>query len=51
MKSRKGPPHTLKQWLEYYWLIMSNPTFRNARDRRRAYYEYRLAKSLNRRLS
>ena len=51
MKKTPGPPHTWKQWLEYFWLILSNPTFRESKNRRRAYYEYRLAKSLNRRIS
>lgn len=51
MRKVKGPPHTLRQWIEYYWLVLSNPTFRTARNRRKAYYEHRLAKSLTRRLS
>lgn len=48
MRKGKGPPHNWKQWLEYFWLFLSDPTFRQARNRRRAYYEHRLAKSITR---
>lgn len=44
----KGPPNSLMQWIEYYWLILSNPTFRTARNRRKAYYEHCLARDINR---
>jgi hypothetical protein len=48
MSKQKAPPYDLKQWMEYIWLWMSSPTFRNSRDRRRAYYEHCLARSLSR---
>jgi hypothetical protein len=51
MRKGKGPPHTVAQWIEYFWLILSDPTFRTAPNRRKAYYEHCLAKSLTRRLS
>jgi hypothetical protein len=34
-------------WFEYCWLVMTNPTFKAARDKRKAYYEYRLGKVYN----
>ena len=37
----------LIRWIEYGWLLVSNPTFRAAHDKRRAYYEYRLSKIYN----
>jgi hypothetical protein len=48
MAKSKGPPCDWLQWMEYIWLCISNPTFRNSRDRRRAYYEHCLARSLSR---
>jgi hypothetical protein len=48
MSRAKGPPNNWRQWIEYFWLIMSNPTFRTSRDRRKAYYEHCLARGLNR---
>jgi hypothetical protein len=48
MAKQNVPPYDLKQWIEYVWLLMSNSTFRNSRDRRRAYYEHCLARSLSR---
>jgi hypothetical protein len=37
----------LAGWFEYCWLVMTNPTFKAARDKRKAYYEYRLGKVYN----
>jgi hypothetical protein len=37
----------LAGWFEYCWLVMTNPTFKAAPDRRKAYYEYRLGKVYN----
>ena len=34
----------LLRWIEYGWLLVSNPTFRAAGDKRRAYFDYRLSK-------
>ena len=41
---KKLHPRGLKQWLEFYWLIATNPVFRASPDKRKAYYEYRLGK-------
>jgi len=35
------------RWLEYHWLLVSNPTFQHSRDKRQAYYDYRLSKIYN----
>jgi hypothetical protein len=48
MPKQNVPPYDLKQWIEYVWLFVSNPTFRNSRNRRRAYYEHCLARSITR---
>ena len=37
----------LAGWFEYCWLLITNPTFKAAPDRRKAYYEYRLGKVYN----
>ena len=44
----KGPPSGLKQWAEFYWLWLIDPTFRAAHNKRKAYYEHRLAKNISR---
>ncbi len=36
------------QWLEFVWLCLTNPTFRAARDKRKAYGEHRLVKRYQR---
>ena len=41
---RKVFPSGLSQWIEFYWLIATNATFRAAPNKRRAYYEHRLGK-------
>ena len=41
------PPHKLAEWIEFYWLLLSNPAFQAARNKRKAYFEYRLAKAYN----
>jgi len=43
----KIPPHKLTEWIEFYWLLLSNPAFQSARNKRKAYFEYRLAKVYN----
>ena len=35
------------RWIEYGWLLLTNPTFKAARNKRKAYYEYRLGKIYN----
>jgi len=35
---------TFKEWLEVRWLCLVNLAFRKAKDKHKAYYEYRLAK-------
>lgn len=44
MKKIKIPPVKLTEWVEYCWLLVSNPTFQAARNKRKAYFEYRLGK-------
>lgn len=44
----KGPPSGCMQWLEFFWLCLVDPTFRAAHNKRKAYYEHCLAKSLSR---
>ncbi len=31
-------------WIEFGWLLLSNPGFQAARDKRRAFYEYQMGK-------
>jgi hypothetical protein len=45
--TKKIPPAKLAEWVEYCWLLLSNPSFQAARDKRKAYFEYRLAKLYN----
>jgi hypothetical protein len=47
MKKNKIPPRRLAEWIEFCWLLVSNPCFQAARDKRKAYFEYRLAKIYN----
>jgi hypothetical protein len=47
MRIAKVPPVNLREWVEFYWLLLANPTFRKSSDKRRAYYEYRLGKIYN----
>jgi hypothetical protein len=37
-------PNKISEWIEFFWLQLTNPTFRAAADKRKAYYEYRLSK-------
>jgi hypothetical protein len=48
MGKRGGPPSNFKQWMEFFWLWMSDSTFRNSHNKRKAYYEHCLAKSISR---
>ena len=41
---QKYRPHGLAQWVEYYWLVTTNPVFRAAADKYKVYHEYRLGK-------
>ena len=44
MKRIKIPPRKLAEWIEFGWLLLTNPCFQAARDKRKAYFEYRLGK-------
>jgi hypothetical protein len=44
MRRTKIPPATLREWVEFYWLMVVNPAFRKAPHKRKAYFEYRLGK-------
>ena len=44
---RIKPTAKLAKWVKVCWLLVSNRSFRAARDKRRAYYEYRLGKGYN----
>jgi hypothetical protein len=48
MGKRSGPPSNYKQWIEFLWLWISDATFRRSRNKRKAYYEHCLAKSISR---
>jgi hypothetical protein len=41
------PSAKLVRWVEFHWLLLSNRSFQAARDKRKAYYEYRLGKRYN----
>jgi len=43
-RRRRRPPRNLTEWIEFCWLFASNPIFRAAPDKRKAYFEHRLAK-------
>ncbi len=46
--NRKGlPPFTLREWVEFCWLSLFHHSFRNSRNKRRTYYEYRLARNFH----
>jgi hypothetical protein len=46
-KTTSYPPATLSDWIEFAWLLFSNPTFQTCPNKRKAYFEYRLAKGYN----
>jgi hypothetical protein len=37
----------LVRWMGYGWLFLTDLTFKDAPDKRRAYYEYRLSRFYN----
>jgi hypothetical protein len=41
------PTAKLVGWIEFCWLLVSNPGFQAARDKRRAFYEYQQGKGYN----
>jgi|GEM_PF-958765 len=45
MSDRKLPPVTFFEWVEFCWLLIVHPTFRASRNKRKTYYEYRLART------
>ena len=44
MNKPKLSPAKLVEWVEFCWLLATNPTFQAAPDKRKAYFEYRLGK-------
>jgi hypothetical protein len=38
------PTAKLPGWVEFCWLLVSNPSFQAARDKRLAFYEYQVGK-------
>ena len=44
MKKLRLPPAKLGEWVEFCWLLVSNPTFQATHDKRKAYFEYQLGK-------
>jgi len=47
MMRRGRKPLTLgdvSEWVEFFWLLIVDPTFQKSPDKRRAYFEYRLGK-------
>jgi hypothetical protein len=34
-------------WIEYCWLLVSDPSFQAARDKRLAFYQYQVGKHYN----
>ena len=47
MNNTKHPPTGLVDWVEFCWLLLTNPTFRASHDKRKAYFEHRLAVQYN----
>jgi hypothetical protein len=47
MRKAKYPPVDLRGWVEFCWLLATDPVFRAAPNKRRAYFEYRLGKIYN----
>jgi hypothetical protein len=44
MNKIKLPPAKLVEWIEFCWLLATNPTFQAAPNKRKAYFEYQLGK-------
>ena len=44
MNKLKLPPAKLGEWVEFCWLLVSNPTFQATHNKRKAYFEYQLGK-------
>ena len=44
MNKIKLPPAKLVEWVEFCWLLATNPTFQAAPDKRKAYFEHQLGK-------
>jgi hypothetical protein len=47
MNNAKFPPLNLREWVEFYWLLIVDPTFQKSHDKRKAYFEYRVGKVYN----
>lgn len=46
-KPMKMPPVNISDWVEFCWLLLIDPTFQASRNKRKAYFDYRLAKQYN----
>jgi hypothetical protein len=44
MNKQKFPRLNAVEWVEFYWLLLTNPVFRAAPNKRKAYFEHRLGK-------
>lgn len=40
----RQPPVNLSDWIEFCWLLLIDPTFQASPNKRKAYFDYRLAK-------
>lgn len=47
MKNVQHPPANLSEWVEFCWLLISNPAFQACPNKRKAYFEHRLAMQYN----
>jgi hypothetical protein len=46
-KPMKFPPVNLANWVEFCWLLLIDPTFQASRNKRKTYFDYRLARRYN----
>lgn len=47
MKEIETRSAKLVRWIEYGWLLLTDASFKAARDKRQAYFDYRLGKIYN----
>jgi hypothetical protein len=47
--NKRRHPRNFREWREFWWLWVTNASFRNAPDKRRAFYEHLLARHYERR--
>lgn len=43
----KIPPTSLSNWAGFLWLLLTNAAFRASQNKRKAYFEHRLATQYN----